>query len=546
MHCLSAVIIGLAIFLLLGTEFLLNLTPPIARDALIHHLAIPKLWLKNGGFYEITWAKFSYYPMNMDLLYIIPIYFNKDYLANFIHMSFGIGTAWLIYHYLKNKISFIAGLTGILIFLSTPMIFRLSTQAYVDLGLVFFTTASILAFIRYRDSRFNDFKWLFLSSLSMGLALGTKYNALIVFFFLSAAMVFTCSRDTKEQGKAIQCGLIFIFISLLFFSPWLVKNAILTGNPLYPLFQGLFTAQSSGTHSGTYSVVSGETYKGIFQVREIMFGENFWETLLIPVRYFFQGQDDNARYFDGVLNPLLIIPVPFAFMNKSLHRDKLFFTGFSVFFILTATFLDQTRIRYILPVIPILTILSVTGCVNILKWIFGLSMNLRIMTSVLFISVFIAFMTQNIIYMKNHYQKINPMNFIAGKESRDEFITRHNSGYAAIKYINTHTPENARIRLILFAGRGYYLDRIYEEGPSFGMVDIGNLVSRVHNDRLFRSYLHSLGCTHLLVRTYLFEKFLQDNYSTDIQKLFVKQMSKVTKIVYHQEGCTVYEIIPES
>ena len=47
------------------TEILLNLTPPISRDAIIHHLAIPKLWLAHGGFYEIPWADFSYYPTQL-------------------------------------------------------------------------------------------------------------------------------------------------------------------------------------------------------------------------------------------------------------------------------------------------------------------------------------------------------------------------------------------------------------------------------------------------------------------------------------------------
>ena len=41
-------------------ELILNLTPPISRDALIHHLAVPKLWLNHGGFYEIPWAEYSY------------------------------------------------------------------------------------------------------------------------------------------------------------------------------------------------------------------------------------------------------------------------------------------------------------------------------------------------------------------------------------------------------------------------------------------------------------------------------------------------------
>jgi 4-amino-4-deoxy-L-arabinose transferase-like glycosyltransferase len=550
LHHLLATIICIAILIILLVEIILNLTPPVARDALIHHLAIPKLWLENGGFYEIKWAEFSYFPMNVDLLYIIPLYFNKDFIANFIHMSFGIGTALLIYHYLRNRISRIAGLLGILVFLSTPIVVRSSTQAYVDLGLTFFTTASILSFIRYRDGEFKELKWLFISSVAMGLALGTKYNALIAWIFLSLAIVFVYSRDTKKQWKAVGNGVIFFFISLFVFSPWLIKNIILTGNPLYPLFKDFFNISGTTTEIITRSTVSADTSIGFFKMREMLYGENLWETLLIPIRIFFQGQDNSSRYFDGVLNPILIILSPFALINKSFYRDKFFFISFAIFFILTVFFLEQKSfsmeaiVRYILPVIPLLSILTVMGLINIWEWAMNLSIPSRNILAAVLITIFIVIMSKNIFYIKNYYQNINPMNYLSGKESRDEFITRHISSYPAIKYINTNTPENAKIRLVFLAGRGYYLDRIYSEGGSYGIGDVSGLAANSYEDRSFQAYLHSFDCTHLLVRTDLYFKYLQDNYTKETTNRLFQQMNKATEMIYNANGYAVYRLIP--
>jgi hypothetical protein len=419
----------------------------------------------------------------------------------------------------------------------------MSTVAYVDHGLVFFTTASILAFMRYCDSKFKEFKWLLLSSVAMGLALGTKYNALIAWFFLSLAIVFVYSRDTGEQRKAIASGLIFFLISLLVFSPWLIKNIILTGNPLYPLFKGIFSISSIPTQNGTYSMVSGNTYMGIFQLREFMYGESFWETLLIPIRFFFQGRDYSDRYFDGVLNPILIILSPFAFMNKSFYRDKLFFMFFAVFFIFTAFFLDQIRIRYILPVVPILSILAVMGIVNIFNWTMNHSHRLRNVLVVLLISIFIVLMSRNVIYAVKYYQSISPMNYIAGKESKDEYLSRRDGSYPAMKYINKFTPQNARIRLIFLAGRGYYLERAYEDDPTFGMAVIRSLVAAATDDKTFQNYIYSLSYTHLLVRIDLFNQFLQNNYSPEAGKLLIQCMSKTMDEIYNKDGYAVYRII---
>ena len=291
---ISIYLLSISILLLILIEITLSLTPPIARDALIHHLAIPKLWLMNGGFYEIKWADFSYYPMNIDLLYLIPLYLNNDILPNFIHMCFGIGTGYLIYNYLRNRFNRTAGLLGILIFLSTPIIVRMSTAAYVDLGLVFFTTASLFAFIRWRDNQYKGYKWFFFSAIAMGLALGTKYNALIAWFFMTFVFVFAYSKDTGKQWTAIKYGAIFFIISLMIFSPWLIKNMMLTGNPLYPLFKGFFNSSNNINYEeSTISLVSGNSYMGFFKMREILYGENFWQTLLIPFRFFFPG----ARFF---------------------------------------------------------------------------------------------------------------------------------------------------------------------------------------------------------------------------------------------------------
>lgn len=539
---LFTAILCVAILIILLVETILNLTPVIDRDAIIHHLAIPKLWLKNGGFYDIKWAIYSYYPMNVDLLYLIPLYFNRDFMAKFIHMGFGIGTALLIYCYLKNKVSRIAGLLGILVFLSTPIVVRLSTEVYVDLGLVFFTTASILAFIRYRDGEYKDFKWLFFSSVAMGLALGTKYNALIAWFFLSMAVVFVCSRDTGEQWKAMKCGVIFFLISLFVFSPWLIKNIILTGNPLYPLFQGFFNVSGVPSQDGTYAIVSGNKYMGIFQMREAMYGERFWETLLIPIRYFFEGKDNSYRFFDGVLNPVLILLPPFAFLNKSSLHDKILFTCFAVFFILMASFLDQTRIRYIFTVIPILSILSALGFVNIMDWVMKRSNQLKYVLAVAFISLFVVLMSKNISYVKNYYDKISPMNYIIGKESKDDFISRHVNSYPAMKFINTFTPENSRIRLIFLAGRGYYLERSYQDDQSMGMNFIRDLVTASGSDESFKNYINSIGYTHLLIRMDVIRIFLQTNYPPDTGKLLIYRMNKNMDVLFNKSGHTVFKI----
>ena len=118
----AAFLLYTTIITLLCMEIILNLTPPISRDALIHHLAVPKLWLDHGGIYEIPWADYAYYPMNINLLYALCLYLNNDIAPKFIHLAFGLGTGLLIYFYLKFRYDRNWGLLGMVIFITTPIV----------------------------------------------------------------------------------------------------------------------------------------------------------------------------------------------------------------------------------------------------------------------------------------------------------------------------------------------------------------------------------------------------------------------------------------
>ncbi|MCK4791873.1 MAG: hypothetical protein KAV87_49535, partial [Desulfobacteraceae bacterium] len=56
---LKIVLLGLLLVLIVSV-LILSWVPPVSRDALIHHLALPKLYLKHGGIFEIPFMDFSY------------------------------------------------------------------------------------------------------------------------------------------------------------------------------------------------------------------------------------------------------------------------------------------------------------------------------------------------------------------------------------------------------------------------------------------------------------------------------------------------------
>ena len=533
------------IFLVLCCLYLLNLTPPITRDALIHHLAVPKLWIRHGGYYETPWADFSYYPMYINLLYVIPLSFKNNILPKMIHMLFGLGSGLLVYQYLRNRYDRQLAWLGFFIFISTPIVIWLSTSAYIDLGMTFFSTASVFALVKWRDKSYRDSKWLYLSACCMGLAVGSKYNALIAWFITDLLLILVYVRDTKRQLSALKYAALFFFITLIVASPWFIKNYILTDNPFYPLFNTFFKAihapsQAPEILGKQMANNSGEF--GFFRFRGYLYGESFWETLLIPIRMFFQGDDLSYKYFQGRLNPILIVFLPFIFLNRKFGKDKFIFLAFSVFFIFMAYFTTAKQVRYIVPVLPFMTILAVMGIKNLSdKFKEKASFPFKTLNVSVFIIVALL-LIPNIFYLKDHFNKIDPIPYVLGKETKDDFLKRHLLHYEAVQSINANLPNDAVIYTMYLGRRGYYLEREYKNDTSFGVNVIRKLVAGSGSENEFLEAMKPLGATHIFMRTDLVDRFMQVNYTKEEIVQFMNMVRRHWKLLYNKDSYAVWGI----
>lgn len=539
-YLLFIVLSGL-VFVLIFSIIILASVPPVSKDALVHHLAIPKLYLEHGAIYEIPFMIFSYYPMNLNLLYLIPLYLGNDIAAKFIHFSFALLTAWLIFDYLKRRINFTYALLGVIFFLSVPIIVKLSITVYVDLGLIFFTTASLLLLLKWIETHFR-MRYLIFSGILCGLAAGTKYNGLIALLLLTLFVPYLYSRCAQgvRPGffRAAGFGVLFIMVALLFFSPWMIRNYLWTNNPIFPLYDGWFNPQLD---TGRMSV-------GLFTFRSSMFHENWWQMALLPIRVFFQGQDGNPQYFDGKLNPFLFFLPFFAFYQirkdpRVIRDEKKILLTFVVLFFAFAFFSSSLRIRYISPIIPPLVILSIFGMRKMVEVVLGLGpMYLRNMG---FAAVFLVLsfsLWQNAWYILDHYKYVDPFNYLYGNLSRDEYIDKYRLEYPVMRYINKDLPYDARILFIYIGNRGYYCDREYIFDMSYNRSTLRQLVKGSSDPETILMGLKNMGITHLLIRYDIFDKWVMTNFTRRDRGVMKAFFKKYVKLLFFKWGYGVSQL----
>jgi hypothetical protein len=537
----------------IGCVLILASVPPISRDALIHHLAIPKMYLLHGGMYEIPSMHYSYFPMNIDLLYLLPLYFKNEIAAKYIHFIFAILTAGLLYRYLKDALDRTYGLIGALFFLTIPVIVKLSVTVYVDLGLILFSWACLYFYLKWYDNNFR-IRYLVLSGIACGLALGTKYNGLILLVVMSALVPIGYSLKTnnglprgyyrkryRNSFKGLKWGIGFGLIALIIFSPWMIRNTIWKQNPVYPLFNNVFNPPEQVVKSSLPE--EKKTPRNAFWMRRHVYNESFAQTLAIPVRAFFQGQDDNPKYFDGKLNPFLLLLPLMAFVRvreKNLTTLKAHRTIFAVFvllFILFVFFRVDFRIRYMAPAIPPLIMLSMFGLKNLVDHISQKTDGVRKVGWVA-VTVVMGFMfLYNGFYIYDQFGYIRPWDYLLGKVDRDTYISRYRKEHPAIQHANRVLPTDARVLCVSIGDRVYYLDRSVHLAEDFYNKKDGQYLESEQLRKIKR-----YGTTHIII-----DKKLFLNWSRVLKKedraIFARVFQNYTQMLYEKNGVVLLEFI---
>jgi hypothetical protein len=527
---------------------LLASVPPVSRDALTHHLYIPKLYIQHGGIYQIPTLKFSYYPMNLDLLYLIPLYFNNDIAPKFIHFTFALTTAFFIYRYLSRRINQTYALLGSLLFLSIPVIIRLSSTVYVDLGLICFLFGSQLYIYRWIESGFRV-KYLVFSAVLCGLGLGTKYNGLIGLFLFCLFIPFIYARYHASRDfywvRSIYYGVAFALIALLVFSPWMIRNVIWTGNPVFPLYQRVLNGSETRTvEELNETVIENRSQMSHIQLRRQIYGESWWEIALIPVRIFFEGQDDNPVHFDGKTNPFLLLLPIFVFIgiknrSKQVKTEILLMFVFSILFFLFASAQHHIRIRYFAPIIPSLVVLAMFGLDNLKKMLQGQDWKLSKGVGMsIFIAIVSVMLGLNAQYLISRFKRDQPINYLTGKVNRDEYIQLYRPEYAAFQYANRHLSKDSKILGLYIGGRGYYSDI----DISFDLKIIQQFAAKSNSSTEIVNKMQNRQFTHLLVNYDLFNYWVQ-RYDLHERKLLKEFFDKCVMTEFSQDGFGLLRLI---
>jgi hypothetical protein len=474
----------LASFLCITFVFALVLvvTPPVEWDALVYHLTGPKIYITEG---QLVWVPDNFhlnFPALTEMLFTCAMLLKGDILAHLIHLTYGLLTVLAIYSFSRKHFTGHVPLLATVLFTSIPTAVIIATWAYVDLALAFYEFIAFFALMNWFDAP-EEKRWLFLGGVFCGMAMSVKYTGVAALIVLSILVLFRLLKKRTGYRRHILGLLALVLIAIVVASPWYCKNAVYTGNPIYPY---LFGGRNWNDLRSQWLAAIGVKMSPL-------------QLLLLPWDITILGTQ-GTEAFDATISPFFLAFLPLILFVRRDHKMLVPLGIFSLIVYLLwiatgaatySTFVLRTRI--LLPCFAPLSILTAYVVENLSaldRKIFSLQ---RFILMTLGLGLAINIFSQGLTFLM-----YDPLPFIVGIESREDFLRRHlaDGHYDALNYINLSLPESAQV-LFLWEPRSYYC----EEGclPDTVFDHFSQLASEYEEaDRIVEA-LQREGISHILV-----------------------------------------------
>jgi hypothetical protein len=367
--------------------------------------------------------------------------------------------------YLDNIWAVLAGV----IVLFTPIFGLKFSGAWTDYILM---TYVLLALAIYLPG-FKRLGDAALCGLLLGAALGVKYTGVHALAGFAAVLIL----DLVRRRLGVKYAAAFLLTAFVTALPWLVKAYVERGNPVFPVFYGVFGGRD----------MSPEVAAGISRaMREVGMGRGWLDYLLLPYRASVVG-GDSYHLFTGNLWPLSFLVVPLALVWFRRWRLILF----TVFNFASWALVGSQQLRFLGAVIGTFAVLNAGVFASAAGAFRGRGR--EIATAVIVGTVVLGGYFISSGYLPDYWSAFADYQQLRA----DGFLSRRAACYRADKFVNENLPADA-VPLLVFDDCRLYLEREAICDPFLDASDIVYKVGESKDPAGVASYVRALGATHII------------------------------------------------
>jgi 4-amino-4-deoxy-L-arabinose transferase-like glycosyltransferase len=214
--------IGAALFLAL----LSALAPVTDWDAAAVHLALPSAYARESRIVFEPGNVYSGYPHLMHALYAVALYHGGEPLVSLLNWAFAGLACGAVYSLGRRMASRRCGIVAAAILASAPIFMDQAGGVSIDLAFSALATAALSALAAWFEQR--KWGWLILSAMLAGSGCGVRHTGYLVCALLGMAVLL------GTRPKRLHAAILFGAVAALAAGPWLLRSALVTGEPLFP------------------------------------------------------------------------------------------------------------------------------------------------------------------------------------------------------------------------------------------------------------------------------------------------------------------------
>jgi 4-amino-4-deoxy-L-arabinose transferase-like glycosyltransferase len=423
--------------ILIGLLWLLGgLAPPFDYDSLHYHLAFPQIYLHNHAITFQPQNVFAQFPFNGEMLYVWGMGLGGYVLPAMLHAVSGLITAAFVYSIGNRLWGRTAGAAAALICMTSLHLSRAAIKPQIDIFAALFAIAALGCIFRWISGK--ERSWLLFSGIFTGLALGTKYTALLL-VLVPLAIGVICSSFKERKGRPYIFGNVMIFggTALLVVLPWYIRNLVWTGNPFYPLAYGIFGGRgmNADLDKMIFSFHSSPLLKDLAGTGG---GEAIWAAVWSDLAEIWRVPVTALKYNVIWLSPALFIFAPFGILCGKESRKYILWTVIFILYYYIAWFaVTHHVIRFLFPVIPLLALLGgkSLNTLHVTRPVFRFGVAILVIITVFQTGSFFSMVSAS-----------DSWTYISGKSDRDGFLSRRLPDYyPMVKFINNNVPGHEKI-----------------------------------------------------------------------------------------------------
>jgi len=408
-----------------------------------------------------------------------------DVLARFLNAAFGVLTALALASLARRHVGADSGPATGALFFTLPINWSLMTRAGSDIPVVLYAVLATGALLDWMASdRAGDVRR---AGLLAGLAGASKVMGLLVAPLLGVVLVGRLLRRSLPPGRAAALVAGFGLPALLAASPCYVRNAIDTGNPIYPFAYRLFGGRNWSPAAGEYLADYYRQYQSTYATRRD--GEPYaglavtrfpWDLTMHPESF------ENAARASLDVSPFALAFAPALLLVRRRRPEVLTVAGVGFAYGAIVAAGAWAHPRYVLPAVA----LTLTAAVPAASMLLG-----RRLAAVV-VAVTIA---GNLALIGRYLGTLWPdqVRVAAGRLAPDEFLRRYSSRYAFWERANGAVPPSGRVLVLEKIPHPYYIERPFVLASYLeqGLIDYRTIDSA----GALAETARRLGVTHVAV-----------------------------------------------